>query len=132
MLVNELDDYNLEDLHDMMVRNGYYLPTKSCHWMTKKVMLSMIMGQTYCPKYKDIKVKTCPKRPYRIILVTEINKEIESQISSEKELVYTSTRLPDLNWLLTVLSTLNPNHKFFQKSYNPEKNNDPNMLMKLE
>ena len=31
----------------------------------------------------------------------------------------TSTHQPDIEWLLVVLSTLQPNHRFFSKSYYP-------------
>ena len=31
----------------------------------------------------------------------------------------TSTHQPDIEWLLVVLSTLQPNHRFFGKSYYP-------------
>jgi hypothetical protein len=31
----------------------------------------------------------------------------------------TSSHSPDIDWLLVVLSTLQPNHRYFQKSYFP-------------
>ena len=31
-----LDDYNLEDVHEILTRAGLYLPAKSGHWLTKK------------------------------------------------------------------------------------------------
>ena len=64
-LAYELDDYFLDDLYEIMVRNGFYLPQKSCHWLTKKVMISVAMGKIYCPMYKQIRPQPCPKPPQR-------------------------------------------------------------------
>ena len=54
LLTHELEDYTLNVLYEMMTKNGFYLPTLSCHWLTKKVMLSIVQGNIYCPMYKDI------------------------------------------------------------------------------
>ena len=77
LLAHELEDYTLNILHEMMTKNGFYLPTLSCHWLTKKVMLSIVQGNIYCPMFKDIRPLPCPRPPYRIHLISEINKEIE-------------------------------------------------------
>ena len=68
-LVQELDDYLLEDLYELLVRNSFYLPSKTCHWLTKKVMISMVLGNTYCPQYDDIRPLTCPRPPVRLELI---------------------------------------------------------------
>ena len=36
-----LDDYALEDLHEILLRIGLYLPARGGHWLTKKLMLAM-------------------------------------------------------------------------------------------
>ena len=38
-LRNDLDDYVVEDLWEILIRNGFYLPSKG-HWLTKKVIPS--------------------------------------------------------------------------------------------
>ena len=62
----------------------------------------------------------------------EINKEIERQMSANLKLQFTNSRMPDLQWLTFVLAALNPKHKFFAKSFYPDKPNDPQMIIKLE
>ena len=72
-----LDDYALEDLYEILLRNGLALPMKGQHWLTKKLMLAMFRGEIYCPKFTDLKPRPCPKPPTRTVLVEELNKEIE-------------------------------------------------------
>ena len=131
-LANELDDYLLEDLYELLVRNGFYLPSKTCHWLTKKVMIGMVLGNTYCPSFNDIRPLPCPRPPVRLELIQEINKEIEKQMSATLKLQFTNSRMPDLQWLIFTLAALNPKHKYFSKSYYPTKANDPQMIIKLE
>ena len=57
-----LDDYNLEDVHEILTRTGLYLPAKSGHWLTKKVMLAMFRGETYCPSWNELKPQPCPRQ----------------------------------------------------------------------
>ena len=34
-----LEDYALDDLHEILLRAGLYLPARGGHWVTKKLML---------------------------------------------------------------------------------------------
>ena len=60
-----LDDYAIEDLHEILNRIGLYLPARGGHWLTKKLMLAMWKGEIYCPKYVDITPRPCPRPPSR-------------------------------------------------------------------
>ena len=71
-----LEDYAIEDVHEILIRNGMYLPARGGHWLTKKLMLQMWRGEVYCPYYGDMKLRPCPKPPSRQALVDEVNKEI--------------------------------------------------------
>ena len=85
-----LDDYALEDLYEILTRNGLALPPKGMHWLTKKVMLSMFRGEVYCPKYSDLKPRPCPKPPTRNVLVEELNKEIEQKFKDRSKRIMTT------------------------------------------
>ena len=39
--------------------------------------------------------------------------------------------MPELKWLLDVLSSLNQNHPFFKKGYMPERQQEPTMELKM-
>ena len=127
-----LDDYVIEDLHEILIRDGLYLPARGGHWLTKKLMLAMWRGEIYCPQYVDLKLRPCPRPPPRYQIVAEVNKEIASKFKSQtKYLVTTQTRMPEQKWLLEVLSTLNSDHRFFHKSWSPDRIMDPYLEVKM-
>ena len=64
-IVLVLEDYAIEDLHEILLRHGIYLPARGGHWLTKKLMLAMWKGEIYCPKYADLKPMPCPRPPSR-------------------------------------------------------------------
>ena len=33
VLAHELQDYVLEDMHEILTRNQFYLPNPKCHWV---------------------------------------------------------------------------------------------------
>ena len=106
-----LEDFPIEVLHEVLVRNGWHLPGKGGHWLTKKVMLAMYRYEIYCPSYLDLKPRPCPRPPQRAVLVEEINKEIVRKFASQAKCLVTSpNRMPELQWLLDALSSLNPDH----------------------
>ena len=78
----------------------------------------------FCPKYRDLKPRPCPRPPTKEALIEELNKEIALKVDPNKVLPYTKQRMPDLAWLLDSLSSLNEQHKIFQKSFAPAKKND--------
>ena len=128
-----MDDYALEDLYEILLRNGLALPPKGQHWLTKKLMMSMFRGEVYCPKFSDLKPRPCPKPPVRTVLVEELNKAIEAKFQDKSKcIVTTNSRMPDQRWLLEALSSLNPGHRFFSKSYQPERQADPLLEFKLQ
>ena len=117
-----LEDYQIEDLHEILLRNGLYLPSRGGHWLTKKTMLAMYKAEVHCPMYGDLKPRPCPKPPSRQVLVEEVNKEILRRYRDKSKcLKTTANRMPEQKWLLDVLSSLNPNHQFFKKNWMPDR-----------
>ena len=115
----------MDAAYQIVVLNGLYLPAQSCNWFTKKVMLAMVAGEVFCPRFDEVLIRGCPKPPLKIHVFDQVNQEIKKQFGPKKMLVATNPgRLPDLKWLLDCLSTLNPNHKFFAKSFNPNQKED--------
>ena len=127
-----LDDYNLEDVHEILTRAGLYLPAKSGHWLTKKQMLAMYRGDQYAVTWNELKPQPCPRPPTRQELVDEVNKEIVKRTrDSGKCYKTTANRMPEGAWLLNILSALNPSHPVFKKSYMPDRQPDPNLEVKV-
>jgi len=48
-----------------------------------------------------------------------VSEELQKAIKRQYILNITGTHQPDIEWLLVALSTLQPNHRFFGKSYYP-------------
>lgn len=81
-----MDDYRVDDYHEILLRNEYFLPKKSS-WMTKKQMLAIFLGNQWCPKYPNLVIRPCPKAPSKELLIEHVNKEIEKKIGKKYCLV---------------------------------------------
>ena len=63
-------------------------------------------------------MRPCPKPPVKSALYTEVNREISRRYGKEYMIPATNNqRLPEAQWLLTLLATLNPDHAVFMKGY---------------
>jgi hypothetical protein len=94
--------------------------------------------------YDEVRLKPCPKPPLKNFVLKavenalqekeewrlqalseleqgniEVTDELQKAIKRPFVLNMTGTHQPDIEWLLVVLSTLQPNHRFFGKSYYP-------------
>ena len=49
-----LDDYQIEDVYEILSRNDLALPSRGGHWATKKMMLAMFKSETFCPTYGQL------------------------------------------------------------------------------
>ena len=47
-----LDKFPMKDAYEVAVRNGYYLPARTCNWFTKKMLVAMVAGKVYCPMFE--------------------------------------------------------------------------------
>ena len=72
-------------------------------------------GKVWAPKYVDLAMRPCPQPPTKLMLVEALYNECGSQ--GLICLVFDPQHMPDKEWLLVSLSTLNANHAFFQKNY---------------
>ena len=70
----------------------------------------------YCPKFSDIRLAPCPVRPAKELVVNEV---VKTSLLCNLYLGDFSKQQPNKDWLLKVLSTMNPKHYFFAKSYMP-------------
>ena len=98
----------------------------------------------WVPMYDEVRLRPCPKPPlknfvlkavenallekeeWRLQTISDLeqgnivpNDELLKAIKRPFELNMTSSHQPDIEWLIVVLSTLQPNHRFFDKSYFP-------------
>ena len=101
-------------------------------------------GKMWVPMYEEVRLRPCPKPPLKNFVLKavenalqekeewrlqalseleqgniEVTDELQKAIKRPFVLNMTGTLQPDIEWLLVVLSTLQPNHRFFGKSYYP-------------
>ena len=72
----------------------------------------------WVPKYHEVMLRPCPEAPSKELLFSEL-----SAIAAREgfQLGIDSASQVNTEWLLNTLSTLNPEHQIFSKSYRPEK-----------
>ena len=72
----------------------------------------------WVPFYEEIKLRPCPFPPLKDDVFDEV-----ILLTNEKKLLMgiDAANQVGLDWLLTILSTLDPEHRFFQKSFVPQK-----------
>ena len=98
-----------------MQRYGFFLP-KTKAFRTVEYLQGVLDGSIYCPKFDELKLRPCPKPPTKILILEEIDKIFGT---SGKTIGSTDKALPETQFLLAVLSTLNASHRFFSRSYQP-------------
>ena len=103
-------------LHEIMQRNGWYVPSAKSSFVTVDYLHKVRTGQVYCPKFEEVRLRPCPVRPDKELVVTEV---LRVCTEHGKNLGDCSRQRPNKGWLLKVLSTLKPEHYFFAKAYMP-------------
>ena len=56
---------NKAELHEAMVRDGYYLPSFSSTIVSKKWLEKVLNQEEWCPKYSQIRIAPCTKAPLK-------------------------------------------------------------------
>jgi 23S rRNA G2069 N7-methylase RlmK/C1962 C5-methylase RlmI len=104
------------ELHEALDRNGLMVPPlKLCKINYLKRVFNR---EVWVPLYQDVRVRSCYKKPTK--------KEIFSALIYEANMnqfdlgIYSSKDACPA-WMLLCLSTVKPNHKFFEKSFVPSK-----------
>jgi hypothetical protein len=105
-------------IYECMLRNLWYLPSFNSSLITVQYMIDIKEGSIWCPRYDYLKLRPCPRRPLKCFILEEVLKELDK--FKEKRITGIDDKhQPDVEWLLVVLATLNPNHRFFAKDYVP-------------
>ena len=116
MILAEAEVKTKAELHEAMVRNGYYMPSYKSSIITISWMKGIRSGTVWCPKYDELRLRSCYSPPSKDLIVSEINKILNK---NEMDLGLTRDNAPKVSWLLAILGTLNSRHAFFTKGYVP-------------
>ena len=133
-----------QDKYEVNQRNGFYMWGYNSSINTVQHIQQVKEGKMWVPMYEEVRLRPCPKPPLKNFVLKavenalqekvewrlqamseleqgniEVTDELQKAIKRPFVLNMTGTHQPDIEWLLVVLSTLQPNHRFFGKSYYP-------------
>ena len=106
-----------EEFWCCLVKNGWYLPKYKSTIIKIEYLMQVLDGTLWVPMFEEVRLRPCPLKPPKTLLMKELLQEATQQ---EKTLGLIEGKFEaDAGWLLNVLSTLKPSHRFFQKSFYP-------------
>lgn len=110
------------DLHEALCRNGFYPPSLKSGMATEAYLIGVMDRTYYCPRAEEIRIRLCPRPPDKNVLLEKFTKLMHDK-GLKSGLV--EGKWPDKQWLLAIISTLNPEDEIFKKDYfpPPRKNN---------
>jgi hypothetical protein len=108
---------SVEDLYNVGVRNGYYLPKRSSSAVNELMLVNVLKNAYWCPKATDIRLKNCVKAPVKESLLGKLETLCYSKNLNISWISVEKNQLPDKKWLVDVIATLNPEDEIFKKDY---------------
>ena len=106
---------SLKDLYNMAKLNGWYLPKEKSSAVNELMIYNVIQGHYWCPKYKDIKKLPCVRAPVKETLYSKIEAIC---LKKDYNIAWIDPQhMPDKEWMVDVLATLDPDDEIFKKSY---------------
>lgn len=82
-------------------------------------MIQVRSGELYVPKYIDIRLRPCPEPPTKTTLLAMVIFTLQQKGLRPMGGEIKKGRVPNQEWLLAVLSTLDSGNAIFKKSYTP-------------
>jgi hypothetical protein len=111
---------NRRDLWEAMHRHGWYLP-RFGPAVTLAYLHAVRSGNVWCPRYDDVRLRPCLVPPPTKQLLEWVEEALQLQRHGNPDrsvlLGFAANRLPDQQWALHALSTLEPRHRIFGKGY---------------
>ena len=106
---------SIDDLYNMAIRNGFYMPKQSCSAVNELMISNVLKGEYWCPKTEEIRMKAIVKAPLKEVILFKL-----CQICFAHRLNVCwidDTHVPDKLWLVNVIATLDPTNEIFDKDY---------------
>ena len=117
--VNEVKISGSAMLHELMTRNGFYLPCLRSRYCTQKTLLKISEGEYWCLKQDMVLTRVCTRPPSVHVLIEKLHQYLEPHklktgISVAKE------NFPDKPWLIIAVATVSQGKdEIFGKDYIP-------------
>ena len=106
--------------------DGYYMPDNKSSFCTKSWLEEVFFEDCWCPKKKEISFQTClhppPGREVCDIICRMIEDKnnwdnVQQKKQFQRLAVHMRRHLPPREWMLGILSHLQPNNDIFVKGY---------------
>jgi hypothetical protein len=108
------------DLWQAMHRSGWYLPPLGAA-VTLSYMQAVRAGQVWCPRYEHVRMRCClvPPPTKKIMDWVQEALRLQSHYHPQRPQKhgFGERKLPDKQWALHALATLEPHHRIFGKGY---------------
>jgi hypothetical protein len=106
---------DVNDLYNLALRNKYYLPKRSSSAVNEVMIYNVLQKIYWCPKFQDIKMMPCVKAPVKEVLLQKLQALCEE--NGHNIAWIDSQHMPDKDWMVKVIGTLNPEDEIFGKDY---------------
>ena len=111
----QVDFVNRNHLYKQM-SHTYILPKKTCSFVTIEYLSMVYSRKVYAPEYTTCIMRNCMKKPPKEYVLGEVNRLLTQRNTTIGD---TRKGLPDMEFLLTCLSTLDSDHAVFSRDYIP-------------
>ena len=107
-----------QHFHNLLRRKGWFLPRWNTNICTEAWLKKVRKKEIYCPKIAEIKYRECFDIPTNKEIVKHLKIELERKGKNiGVPLDGTSSKLPDKQWMLLTIATLNEHYEMFTGTY---------------
>lgn len=103
---------NVQNFYYALVDKGWYLPPYGRGAITFQYLWNVFSGTCFRIPRQEIKRAFTYKKISKIEVFQELNTAVQN-------IGFSSEKLPEKQWMLDVLNTVNPKHRIFSKESGP-------------
>ena len=105
-------------LYEVIKAEGYHLPKITSSACKLSYLVNVRAGNEQCPMSDNVGFFQCDNPPKKVILLQIIFEELQRK-GDHRALSFDEKHLPDVDWCLSAVSTLDPLHPIFEPGYQP-------------
>ena len=112
---------NLPAMHELMTRQGFFLPKFTSKFINRDTLLQIYNGQLFSLKTSAMTFRQCATPPTKIVLIQKLERYLAT-MNLKSGIDLGKGNFPDKNWLVLAVATLSDgNDEIFDPDYYPSK-----------